>query len=108
MLVFLFVLIFPAYYLLYYRHRIYYNLCVDKIRKINAVILGSESDGEKLAEVNEVWTERDDIMVASEKFTQLRSIVSSLKEALADAATKSEERKRKLEVLNEERSEERR
>ena len=41
-------------------------------------------------------------MVASEKFTQLRSIVSSLKEALADAATKSEERKRKLEVLNEE------
>ena len=101
-LVFLFVLIFPAYYLLYYRHRIYYNLCVDKIRKINAVILGSESDGEKLAEVNEVWTERDDIMVASEKFTQLRSIVSSLKEALADAATKSEERKRKLEMLNEE------
>ena len=52
--------------------------------------------------MNEVWTERDDIMVASEKFTQLRSIVSSLKEALADAATKSEERKRKLEVLNEE------
>ncbi len=101
LLVFLFMLIFPAYYLLYYRHRIYYNLCVDKIRKINAVLLGKESDAEKLAEVNEVWTERDDIMVANEKFTQLRNIVSLLKGALAEAVAKDEERKRQLEVLNE-------
>ena len=101
LLVFLFLLIFPAYYFLYYRHRIYYNLCVDKIRKINDIILGTESNSAKLAAVSEVWTERDDLMVKNEKFTKLRGIVTSLREALAEAVATENDRKRQMEILNE-------
>ncbi len=51
--------------------------------------------------MREVWTERDDLMVENEKFTKLRGIVSSLREALAEAVAKEADRQRQLEVLNE-------
>ena len=102
LLIFLFMLIFPAYYLLYYRHRMYYNLCVDKIHRINNVLLGDGNNEVKLVKINEAWTERDEAMVDNEKFTQLQSVVSSLKKSLAVAIANEKEEKRRQELLSEE------
>lgn len=43
----------PIYYLVYYRHIIYYRTCVEKIHSINDVLLSDISDTEKLQYVQE-------------------------------------------------------
>lgn len=85
LLVFLFLMIFPAYYLLYYRHRLYYNLCVDKIKKINDVLLMKDADEAKLRKINAIWTDKDDQMVDTERFSQLHEIVVLLKKNISSA-----------------------
>ena len=58
MLIVMFVSIFPAYYLLYYRHRMYYRLCVDKIAEINCVLTGETIPSEeKLERIDALWPE---------------------------------------------------
>lgn len=58
MLIVMFVSIFPAYYLLYYRHRMYYRLCVDKIAEINRVLADETIPSEeKLKRIDILWPE---------------------------------------------------
>lgn len=58
MLIVMFVSIFPAYYLLYYRHRMYYRLCVDKIAEINRVLTDETIPSEeKLKRIDALWPE---------------------------------------------------
>ena len=58
MLIVMFVSIFPAYYLLYYRHRMYYRLCVDKIAEINRVLTDETIPSEeKLKRIDTLWPE---------------------------------------------------
>ena len=58
MLIVMFVSIFPAYYLLYYRHRMYYRLCVDKIAEINRVLTDETIPSEeKLDRIDALWPE---------------------------------------------------
>ena len=58
MLIVMFVSIFPAYYLLYYRHRMYYRLCVDKIAEINRVLTDETIlSEEKLKRIDTLWPE---------------------------------------------------
>lgn len=58
MLIVMFVSIFPAYYLLYYRHRMYYRLCVDKIAEINRVLTDETIPSEeKLERIDALWPE---------------------------------------------------
>ena len=58
MLIIMFVSIFPAYYLLYYRHRMYYRLCVDKIAEINRVLTDETIPSEeKLERIDALWPE---------------------------------------------------
>lgn len=95
LLVFLLLMIFPAYYLLYYRHRLYYNMCVDKIKKINDVLLMRITDEQKFKKINLIWTDKDEQMVANEKFSQLRDIVlllkDNIKKAIADDCSHNEQ-----------------
>lgn len=48
LLVILLVLIFPAYYLLYYRHQLYYRYCIERVNGINGVLLSDLEPSEKL------------------------------------------------------------
>ena len=99
LLVFLFILIFPAYYLLYYRHRLYYDLCVEKIKKINSVLLDDSTDKQKLQRINSIWTDKDEQMVGNEKFTQLGDVVALLKKEILDSVKNENSREEQQDLL---------
>ena len=47
-LLLLFLMVIIAYVMLYYRHRVYYKFCVDKVNSINNILLSDKTDEEKL------------------------------------------------------------
>ena len=47
-LLLLFLMVIIAYVMLYYRHRVYYKFCVDKVNSINNILLSEKTDEEKL------------------------------------------------------------
>lgn len=51
LLVILFLSIIPLYYFLFYRQRVYYMLCVDRIRQINGILLKDIQPKDKLNEI---------------------------------------------------------
>ena len=77
-LVLLLLSIFPAYYFIYYRHRVYYQYCVDKVRSINEILLRYSSAEEKLKEILPLSTERFP--------AELSQLVDRIKRALREAA----------------------
>lgn len=66
--------IFPAYYFIYYRHRIDYLLNVDKLRQVMLVLLSDASAAEKLRAVKGLDARRLP--------AQLRSVVGQVHDAL--------------------------
>ena len=47
-LLLLFLMVIVAYVMFYYRHRVYYKFCVDKVNAINNILLSDKTDEEKL------------------------------------------------------------
>lgn len=47
--------IIPAYYMSYYRYVIYYRSLVDRVNRINAILLDKTEAREKLREINSLW-----------------------------------------------------
>lgn len=82
MLVCLFIMIFPAYYFLYYRSRIYFNMCVDGIDSINKVLLSDVDVENKLKRVNELWKGKERLTELSNRFAPLSTVVNKIKQAL--------------------------
>lgn len=77
LLVLVLIMIPPAYYLLYYRHRLYYRFCVDRIKAINAILLSDAPSAEKLRGIGPL---------AREQYPEtLQSVVDSIVMALRDA-----------------------
>lgn len=89
-LVLLLISIPPIYYIVYYRHVIYYKMCVERINTINSVLLGDGSDEEKLQYVENYHSQRANsgIRVIDDVLAQ---ILSSLKNSSESAAKKNEE-----------------
>ncbi len=58
LLMLLLLSIFPAYYILYYRHKVYFRFCIEKVGRINDLLLSSVSDEEKLKEIRSVAINR--------------------------------------------------
>lgn len=82
MLSFLFVMIFPAYYFLYYRHRMYYNLYVESIVSINKVLLSDEMPKTKLEQINDIWSKCDRFSLVNTRLQVLEDVVNQIKQAL--------------------------
>lgn len=56
LLVLLLLAIVPAWYFLYYRHLVYYRICVDRLRRINSVLLDDSSDdATRLDRIRKIW-----------------------------------------------------
>ena len=85
LLVLLLVTIVFAYYFLYYRHVLFFRLCVDKVENINKVLLSDISDVEKLARVSSVDTNRFPNVLK----TILLEIKSSLSRSVNQEMTKT-------------------
>lgn len=58
LLLLLLLSIFPAYYFLYYRHRVFYRFCIERIRGINQILLSDLPDQEKLSDIDRLWDQR--------------------------------------------------
>ncbi len=77
LLVLVLVSILPAYYFLYYRHRIYYRFCLERINTINEILLDDITPAEKLGRID---------LLAKERYPDdLRKIVCDIEKSLAMA-----------------------
>lgn len=82
-LVFLLICIFPAYYFLYYRHRVRYQQSIERINAINQVLLSNTSDEKKLSSIEAIWKRQEAIADEESADIQgLNSLVGKIKEAL--------------------------
>lgn len=95
MLVLLLLSIFPAYYFIYYRHRVYYQYCVEKVRAINDILLSDSTAEEKLKDIKPISTDRFP--------AELLQVVGKIKQALTEAADRSRTSSINIELAEDER-----
>lgn len=88
------LLILPAYYVLYYRHRLYYRFCVERIDAVNAIVLSDLTPAEKLMRVEPCLS--DDYP------DELKSVVERIVEALREAVATHEHSNADLDTANDE------
>ena len=100
LLVLLLISIFPAYYFLYYRHRLYYRLAVDRVNMINSVLLSDISSHEKLSQINEIWAQTSVLLKSTTN--KLNDVVSKIRVALSDKIEDDSELTTNLELANDE------
>ena len=79
LLVLLLVSIPPAYYLLYYRHRLYFRFCVERINAINDILLSEDTPDEKLRRIMPFTNEQ----YPSDLHNVVEHIIQALKDAVA-------------------------
>ena len=94
LLVLLLLSILPVYYVMYYRHRLTFQFCIEQIKHINAVLLSDVSVEKKLKEVNRVNSDRLP--------ERLRNIVQQIREALIASQEASQKSKADIEALEDE------
>lgn len=100
LLVLLLISIFPAYYFLYYRHRLYYRLAVDRVNMINSVLLSDISSHEKLSQINEIWAQTSVLLKSTTN--KLNDVVSKIRVALSDKIEDDSKLTINLELANDE------
>ena len=100
LLVLLLISIFPAYYFLYYRHRLYYRLAVDRVNMINSVLLSNISSHEKLSQINEIWAQTSVLLKSTTN--KLNDVVSKIRVALSDKIENDSKLTTNLELANDE------
>ena len=100
LLVLLLISIFPAYYFLYYRHRLYYRLAVDRVNMINSVLLSDISSHEKLSQINEIWAQTSVLLKSTTN--KLNDVVSKIRVALSDKIEDDSKLTTNLELANDE------
>lgn len=94
LLVLLLLSILPVYYVMYYRHRLTFQFCIEQIKHINAVLLSDVSVEKKLKEVNRVNSDHLP--------ERLRNIVQQIREALVASQEASQKSKADIEALEDE------
>lgn len=94
LLVILFLSIIPAYYILFYRHRMYYLICVDNIKEINTILLKDIQPQEKIESILPLV--KDDFPEA------LRGVVERILQALRDSQANMETKQNFIELAEDE------
>jgi signal transduction histidine kinase len=80
LLIIMLISIFPAYYFLYYRHRLYYRLCLEKVNNINDVLLSDINSADKLSKIQNRWKDASKLLKASD--SKLNDVVGKIEHAL--------------------------
>lgn len=89
-----FIVILVAYYIIYYRHVLHYRYCVEKITDINKILLGTDTDQNKLELINEFDSNRFP--------DNLREVVEQIKDTLRRSVDEIETKMNELDSLNDE------
>ena len=86
--------LFPAFYMLYYRHRIFYRFCLDRVQRINGVLLTDSEPEEKLRRIEPM---------VSEKYPmELQRVVEQIKQTLNESVATKNMRHTSLELAEDE------
>lgn len=101
-LVLLFILIFPAYYFLYYRHRMYYNYCVERVDDINKILLSNMTVQQKLQRINELTTSKFISASVHDGIQKLNQLIDNVKDELYNTAQLQHGKAEQMEMLNDE------
>ena len=82
LLVVLLLTIFPAYYFLYYRHRLAYRYNVERVNKINQTLLSNASSEEKMKNIQQLWAGKADMRRDDGMEDSLDKLVSQISDSL--------------------------
>lgn len=82
MLVLLLLSIFPAYYLLYYRHRLAYRYNLDLVNRINRILLSRASATEKLNQIELLWKRKSQVSQDDVSNGELDHVVAQIFDSL--------------------------
>ncbi len=69
-----------AYFMLYYRHMVYYRFCVERVRNINDVLLSENTDEQKLIMINKLVDNNDKLPLPLQEI--VGKIVGSLHKSI--------------------------
>ena len=86
--------IFPAYYVMYYRHRLHERFCRRRLQFINDQLLSDTSAEEKLREIRQVNSDRFP--------EQMQAIVNQIVQALSDSVEVNQQRQTDIELMEDE------
>ena len=106
LLVLLLLAVFPAYYFLYYRHKRFYNLCIEHIEQINELLQTNNiSSNKKARQIRALWKNNikipKQIAVMGKYTKQISDIVDRICQVLAEDVTKTAQMEQELVLLEE-------
>lgn len=78
-LVIVLIMILPAYYILYYRHRLFFRFCVERVKTINEILLSDIATPDKLSSIETLSNEQ----YPAELQEVVDRIVYALREAIS-------------------------
>lgn len=84
LLLIIFMTILPAYYMLYYRHKMYYRVLVDRLGSINEALLNDDTEEEKLATIQGLWKQTSRYVGNTKEDSELSGVVNQICAALED------------------------
>lgn len=88
------VMILPAYYVLYYRHVLFFRFCVERVKAINDILLSDLEPSEKLADIEPL---------SHEAYPgRLAGIVAKIKQSLADTISIEKKQQTGVELMEDE------
>lgn len=102
LLILLLFSIFPGYYLLYYRKRLFYRFCLDKVDGINNILLSDKTADKMITEIDKVWNINPKQIKENENLSVLSKIVGNIKHALKQNINEGSTRRDSLEMVNDE------
>ncbi len=101
LLIILLLVIFPSWYFLYYRHKLNYKFCVERINRMNDILLSDITDKEKHDGIVEL-ANFDDFTLKDEQKAKLQNVVERILSALNTNIEHSKEMDSQAELATDE------
>lgn len=101
LLVILLLVIFPSWYFLYYRHKLNYKFCVERINRMNDILLSDLTDKEKHDGIIKL-ANFDDFTLKDEQKAKLQNVVERILSALETNIEHSKEMDSQTELATDE------
>ena len=92
--------IFPAYYLLYYQHRLAYRYQVERVNGINRILLSHTTAAEKLEKIGRLWNQKQNN--ADTDHQELETVVSQICDALKQSIELEQSQNTSIELAEDE------
>lgn len=81
LLIILLLSLFPAYYIFYYRHILYYRVNVEWVNRVNAIVLNEDKPQKKLQDINAMLNNNSGLF-KEERYAKLYKVVEKIKKVL--------------------------